>query len=205
VPGPIPHGLFAREYQLRRPELDARAVIRGAEFADIRRMAGLPREKTHWTGVALPEIDSERDAWQVGLLLHNYLDERWNEFMQQFGLVPSRPEDEDMWLALKLAEDRTLHSQSVEYQLGQYFDGSPDEHELALGVSAEMIVSWDAWVKWKLTAPFERNDWLSHVEEMGFAVDEVERVAMMSDDILADRVWLGRFDMLHAELGYGQA
>jgi hypothetical protein len=205
MPGPIPHGLFARQYRQRRPELDERAIIRGAEFADIRRMAQLQREKTHWSGVTMAEVDSEKDAWKAGLLLHNYLDEHWNEFMQQFGLVPARLKDEDMWLALKVAEDRLLYDLSKKHQLGQYFDGVPDEHELAMRVSPEMIAKWDAWVKWKVTEPFESGDWLNHVEEMGFTLDKARRVVDISDNILADPVWVGRFGKLHEELGYGQA
>lgn len=204
MPAPLAHLAHAQAYLRRRPELDVRAVVRGALFPDIRHLAGLGRELTHRSGVTLGEIEVETDGWKVGWLLHNYLDDAWNEYFFQFGLKFGRAEDEMMWLALKLAEEIGLYDGIVDgVAMVAAFDGRPEAAELAVGASLEAIAAWDAFIAWKLTHAFEPVEWGEKILELGYTRAEVAVLVPLIQQVMADERWMGRMVGLHETLGYG--
>jgi hypothetical protein len=200
----LAHIAYAQEYLSKHSELDEQRLMRGTMFPDIRAIAGLPREKTHRSNVTMAEIELEPDSWRVGWLLHNYLDDIWNEHFYAYGMRVG--ENEEMWLALKIAEEVGLFEKIQDRdKLAQHFDGVADSDELAFGASEESIKIWDDFIVWKLTAPFEVQIWKERAKTIGFD-DEAATDALAGriQIVVADPVWRGRFETTHLALGYGQ-
>jgi hypothetical protein len=201
MPALLTHVVFAEAYAAGRPELDLRRLVRGAVFPDIRHVAGLSRDQTHRSGVTLAQVNQETNAWEAGWLLHNYLDDAWNTYFMQYGLVFGRVADEAFWLALKLAEEILLwDSLGDRRRLARIFDGTPEPEELSEGVSREAVAAYDRFARWKVTHEFDPQPWSRKIADLGYTPEQAADLVVQIEKLLADSTWMGRLKALHEEL-----
>ena len=202
MPAQLTHIKYAFGYLERRPELNRLEFLRGTTFPDIRRLAGLRRDMTHFTGVTQNDVHMEADSWQAGLLLHSYLDEAWNRYFSEKGL-PADYFPEKTWSAVKIAEESAYCGRLVGRAEGAAaLQRQATPQELAFGVAPELLRRWYAFVIWKLEVPYNTQMWRKHAVEMDFEAAKMERLLGRVEAIRVDSEWLQRIDELHTALGY---
>src|SRR5437879_5644374 len=140
MPSTLAHIVYGLDFlELRRPELERGAFLRGVIFPDIRYLGVIDRSKTHY-GVALGVVLNEPNSWRTGYLHHNWLDGVWNDFFHHFGLDDVR--DAITLQALKLLEDELLYEEIPEREEIAASLAEVDQQALNFGIPPETIVRW---------------------------------------------------------------
>lgn len=207
MPAPLAHAAYALRYQELHPDGDVRRLVRGSVFPDSHRVTGLTRDQTHQTHapVTAEQIAGASDGWEVGWLLHSQLDQLWNRYMEDFGLVQGRVTDEPTWLALKLLEhERLLVWQPELAHLALMFDGQPDSHELAMGVRPEAVAQWDEWIGFILAHSYTMPDWAVLVRQhLGYVDTDIDIMLDRARELAGSTDWRLRLEGLWRQLHYG--
>lgn len=204
MPAQLVHLAYAQNYLAAHADVDQTAFLRGTCFADIRRMAGMEREKTHRSGVTLGEMEAEPDAWRAGLLLHSYLDEKWNQFFVDRGLRVDNDLTERVWSSVKIAEEAAFCGTiSGREALADAMDAPAMEQELGYNIDEALLGRWYGFIAWKLRHRFDLEVWRREAAVIGFDLKKLDRLLGRVEPIRADPQWQARFDVLHRELGIG--
>ncbi|GEM_PF-3480781 len=202
MPAILLHLAYTRAHLRKHPELNEIEVYRASVFPDIRRMADLPREQTHSAGVNLDEIEREPDSWRVGWLLHSYLDETWNRYVNEFDVAAVHRHDEELWRAIKLAEEAEFYeTMSNREEIAKMFDTPPMPVELESVVDPALIERWNRFVVHKLRYPFSAAFWSQQAVAVGYSREYMLRLLDMVEKIRTDEVWLERLWEIHGKLG----
>ncbi|HVQ43584.1 MAG TPA: hypothetical protein VMT30_01300 [Candidatus Saccharimonadia bacterium] len=205
MPAPLIHMVYAQAYVRDHPDLDEAAVVRGSAFPDIRLLAGLPRSLTHREGVTMDDVRHEEDAWRVGMLLHSYLDEAWNQFFREQGLGLLPETDVVEWRGVKAAEQADYALEGPERQrLAAMFAAPANAQELAVVASAggaAVVGQWNQHMIWILGGAYEPEAWKREALKLGTNVPEAERIIEVVGRIRQSGAWRERVAALHRYLG----
>jgi hypothetical protein len=113
----------------------------GTSFPDIRYLAHIPREKTHYQHVDLQRILTEREPFKQGMLFHSFVDQERERFMKENqinNLLPSLPHKSGI---LKGLEDQLLHPKLPDKSFLRLFDTVIDQ-ELKIVTHKIIIQEW---------------------------------------------------------------
>lgn len=146
---PITHIILALQIlNLLPSHFDAKEFIVGTSFPDIRYIAKIEREKTHFEPVSWNDVLQAKSAFHAGMLFHNLVDiirMRYFEphFYNMFALELYNPSYIKFFpLALKVAEDAVLFDLTSDWQeIGNYFNTIYEE-ELEICPNKEIVIKW---------------------------------------------------------------
>ena len=165
----VGHIYYARKFlaQANQP-WDEAAFVVGTVFPDIRYLAKLEREVTHFDTVELKEVLTESDAFKAGFIFHSYLDILRDAYFQQqlgvkFGQEPAA-------VISKLIEDQWLHSGIHDWpKVIGYFDVAyPNETQIT---SVEFVRQWhNLWQRYFRSGPSTKS-WDEVAKGIGYPAD----------------------------------
>lgn len=108
--GPIAHILIALAVLAGpfRGDFDERDFLLGTSFPDIRYLGSVDRSQTHTQDVTFEMIKSEPDSFKAGVLLHSWVDQQRERYMQQNHVYDHLPDSKYRGVYLKIIEDLAL-------------------------------------------------------------------------------------------------
>lgn len=116
--GPITHAYLTDRFFAHFPRYTAeekKAFMVGTLFPDIQYLGAAVREETHWSGVALVDVLTERSPFLAGVKFHSYVDELRERFVCDKKIYHMLSESKEgdkkkLYLKLKLLEDEMIYS-----------------------------------------------------------------------------------------------
>lgn len=187
---PATHIVLAEKLHSRYfPNKDKAPYIVGTSFPDVRYLGVIDREKTHYHGLSIKEIQSE-NPFNAGLKLHSLVDEIREDFVKHRKLYDLFPESQLCIQAVKFFEDRVLYHKIPDWNKNlSYFENVFPE-ELEYGISDKDINKWHRLITEILSHEPDDNDIVTFTSEIG-------KPPQMADEIL--RVINGIHDKEKAE------
>lgn len=156
--GPITHVFIAEkwlQYNSQYDQEQTAAFFVGTLFPDIRYMAKISRNKTHFKGLKLEDIKQAPNAFRAGLNLHCYLDEAREKMVIEnhvYDLFKDFPPNSEIPSLLKLLEDEILFSKIDKDRVIECLLCIPEE-ELNFDIKLEIIRDWHELQACLLTYP----------------------------------------------------
>lgn len=113
----------------------------GTLFPDIRYLAAIDREKTHYQGLALKDLEQD-SAFLAGLKFHSILDIACKKFLVEKGAYLLYPEAKHIISSLKMLEDEIFYDRVTDWaEYIGYLQEVLDE-ESELGVDKGVAKRW---------------------------------------------------------------
>lgn len=206
MPSQITHIVYGQRLLELRSELGVGGLLRGSIFPDIRSYAQLDREATHWPGkVGWKQVWDEPNSWRAGVLFHNWIDDRWNDFFGKYGLdiEDERPESVAMWAALKVLEDRLVRVKVVNPDGVCAVLPQPDMGVKDYGIELQVAVEWGELVAAEIGRGWGRDEWKAYATQALRRTPEfVEAVLLRLDELEKEGVWEERLEECWQQLNY---
>ena len=129
------------------PEIDEKAYFVGTSFADIRYIANIDRNSTHFYNIHQISDISESSPFMIGLKVHSFVDEKRHKFMTDNGLFDIIKNDKLSNQIMKVYEDMNLYDQISDWTpFTNFFDALlPNEKEF--NIPSEIIERWHRIIK----------------------------------------------------------
>ncbi len=113
----------------------------GALFPDIRLIANIDRNKTHFSDLNLKGIKS-KSPFEIGILIHSFIDINRNEYILKSGVYELCPKSKFIEASLKIYEDIIFYQELKDWRnIIGYFDNVLEEESL-MGISTINISKW---------------------------------------------------------------
>lgn len=141
--GPITHIVISErlleKFILKTPVV--KDFILGTSFPDIRYLAKIEREKTHFKVENIDDIDKV-NSFKAGLQFHSYVDIFTNKYIREKNVFSFCPESPFTHTIIKFLEDKYFYDRSNNWN--KYIDYFKDvtSDELSIGVDRENISKW---------------------------------------------------------------
>jgi hypothetical protein len=202
MPAQLTHIAYAEAFLESHPQYEEAAFLRGTAFPDIRRLANIEWARTHYYYVEMDDIEAEADAWQAGLMLHGYLDKKWNRYFANLKLPESFDMSDKLWAAVKIAEEARFCGRfDRREELAKIFERPAYPAEQAFEVPDAKLQRWYSYIAWKLRVPYSPAARQDYAAEIGFDAEKMERLLQRVEAVRADPAWQKRIAGLEAELG----
>ncbi len=144
---PATHLLLAEKiFDKYCPDKNEGDFYRGTEFADIRYIANIDRNLTHFQEITLEEIKNS-DSFTAGLKVHSLVDLTREQFVRDSGLYELLPESRYLTQTLKAYEDALIYEQLVDVEKYLSYFSTLSDLELTFGISEETIIFWHQIIK----------------------------------------------------------
>ena len=115
-------------------KFDNKQFVLGTSFADIRYLGVIEREKTHYSGITLRQIQAEEDAFIAGLKFHSLVDKIREDYIISHDIYSRLPKSDYISQAMKVCEDMYIYQKCSSWaQYETYFESpiTQEEHFLS--------------------------------------------------------------------------
>ena len=138
---PITHLILANNvFKKFFASKDKKKFFVGTSFPDIRYLGVIEREKTHFSGIRISDLQKE-DSFFCGMKFHSLVDEARTAFWEKENIYLKYPEIKATSI-LKLLEDQLLYSKIQDWKnISSFFDEILSE-ELSFGIPEEGVKKW---------------------------------------------------------------
>jgi hypothetical protein len=129
------------------PKIDDRSYFIGTSFADIRYIASVDRNSTHFYDINHPTNITDSTPFMIGLKVHSFVDEKRHKFMTDHGLYDIIKNDKLSNQIMKVYEDIYLYDEISDWSIfANYFnDLISDEKEF--NIPTETLERWHRIIK----------------------------------------------------------
>ena len=116
------------------PHIDDKKYYIGTSFADIRYIANIDRNLTHFYDINSPSDITNTSPFMIGLKVHSFIDEKRVKFMRDHGLFELTPEGYLTSQITKVYEDMILYDEIEDWDNYVHFfkELLPDEKEFPI-------------------------------------------------------------------------
>lgn len=159
MPGPIAHTFFAhRAFQKCFPGINLRAFLIGTHLPDIRNLSGHAREHTHRRDITVADVLAARDVFEMGFLLHSYVDALHWRVIADAGVTERYYGDRLRSTAWKMVAEEVIYPKMPDMQPMLHFFEDILEDELRYGIAEQHIEQWhDMMARYLSHPPKEKN------------------------------------------------
>lgn len=114
----------------------------GTNFPDIRRMANIERDLTHFNNETMESVVAEENSFMAGFRFHSLVDIDSTLYRRNSGLLNLFPKSIYLHEGVKAFEDRVMYGKVSDWEeIRQMFDVVLEE-ELQFGTSLEIVKNW---------------------------------------------------------------
>lgn len=139
---PITHIVLTDKiYQDVFGDKDKEKFFIGTCFPDIRYVANVSRNETHFKNANLNQIKKDGPFW-AGLKFHSYLDQKRDEYLSKTKLSSLVPESDQVDRATKLFEDQLLYSKVKDWSEYLKYLSSIVDDQAIFGLEKKEITNW---------------------------------------------------------------
>lgn len=178
---PATHIILAKKvFDKYCPDKNEADFFRGTEFADIRYIANIDRNLTHFMQVTLDEIINA-DAFTAGLKTHSLVDLTREKAVIDAKLYDIMPESKYLSQILKCYEDQLIYNQVSDWQKYVDFFDQVSDLELTFGITQQTILQWHSIISESLsTASTDEKIILFLSKKMGLNDAEKEIIPILN-------------------------
>lgn len=153
MPLPFSHIVYADKIlqtKLKNHKINKQEYFIGATYPDIRYLAKLPREKTHLLDKTPTEIwqkiKQEKDSFKLGILIHQYLDQKTLEYRQQY--FQNILQISNSYYPILILNDQILFNSFTKINsILKYYDKILDKEIKHYNLNKKIIANWHKVVK----------------------------------------------------------
>lgn len=148
MPAPATHIILAKIVKDKYfPKIDEKEFFIGTSFADIRYIANIDRNLTHFSDINNHTDITETDAFTIGLKIHSFIDKKWVKYMKENKLYDQLPEGYLISQIIKVFQDKLLYQEILDWQQYlEYFNELISE-EKSFNIPDELLSEWHRIIK----------------------------------------------------------
>ena len=177
----------------RRVKMDE--YIRGTCFPDIRYIAGISRQVTHYKKVELRDLLDEEDDFVLGWLLHLYTDSQRERIVGQIGLYT--PQDLPMTIAvLKFIEDTLTYPKVSNWKecSGYFKQISPIETSV---IEEKTVRRWHDRLSGYFQSPPDIEGGVKLIPDSHLTQEQIEAGRKLAGVMLEDRKRMEKLEKIY--------
>ncbi|MDO8266062.1 MAG: hypothetical protein Q7T41_03930 [Candidatus Saccharibacteria bacterium] len=191
---PITHLVLTNKvYDKFFSDKDKAQFLVGTSFPDIRYLKEIDRDKTHLDVTSIEDVKQE-GSFKAGMLFHNLLDHKREEFLLSKNIYSLCPESKWLTQAVKFAEDKLLYTKITDWKpYADYFNDIL-EQELTFDVAEIHLEHWHRTLKDYFSqdpTPESRSAFGHALSFPQNVVDEIELVFNMIVNIAEVKTYTG--------------
>lgn len=164
---------------------DRKELFIGTCFPDIRHLAGIHRDATHFHGISLAEVMSE-DPFMAGVIFHSYVDDNREAYVRAREIYKLAPESEYIIHALKFFEDQMLYEKIQDWNEYVGFFDEILKGELGFGMSKETVREWHSILQEYLSQKPNGDCLVRMFRKVGRTKEMAEAVSRLAEELKQD-------------------
>ncbi len=198
MPTPISHIVLTEKlYEKYFFEKDRKNFYIGTCFPDIRRNAGLKREKLHTQGVEIEDVLNEKNSFIAGLKMHSLVDEVSKKYFKKTKIYKLCPEGKYKIHSLKVLEDKLCYSEIQNWkEFSDYLDTVLPE-ELEFGVDQRIIQNWHTTLQKYFSQKPDRNSIHELFRRVSYSEDDCNEINRLVDLLEEDENIIYKINDFH--------